>query len=74
MIYSQEGRTLEVRQPMMLGDEPFGSIRIGVSTLLMRQELDASLRPALNIALGVAADRGASSRRCSRSCCCGRST
>src|SRR6185503_601117 len=51
VIYSQDGRTLEVRQPMVLGDEPFGSIRIGVSTVLMRQELDASLRPALNIAL-----------------------
>jgi signal transduction histidine kinase len=47
VIYSDEGRTLEVRQPMTLGDEAFGSIRIGVSTLLMRQELDASLRPAL---------------------------
>jgi signal transduction histidine kinase len=52
LIYSQDGRTLEVRQQMVLGDEPFGSIRIGVSTVLMRQELDASLRPALNIALG----------------------
>jgi len=51
VIYSQDGRTLEVRQPMVLGDEPFGSIRIGVSTVLMRQELDASLRPAFNIAL-----------------------
>jgi len=51
LIYSQDGRTLEVRQPMVLGDAPFGSIRIGVSTVLMRQELDASLRPALNIAL-----------------------
>jgi signal transduction histidine kinase len=51
-IYSQEGRTLEVRQQMLLGDEAFGSIRIGVSTVLMRQELNASLRPALNIALG----------------------
>jgi len=51
VIYSQEGRTMEVRQQMVLGDEPFGSIRIGVSTVLMRQELDASLRPALNIAL-----------------------
>ena len=50
-IYSQEGRTLEVRQQMLLGDEAFGSIRIGVSTVLMRQELNASLRPALNIAL-----------------------
>jgi signal transduction histidine kinase/HAMP domain-containing protein len=47
VIYSQEGQTLEVRQPMVLGDEAFGSIRIGVSTLLMRQELNAALRPAL---------------------------
>jgi PAS domain-containing protein len=51
VIYSRDGRTLEVRQPMMLGDEAFGSIRIGVSTVLMRQELDASLVPAINIAL-----------------------
>ena len=57
VIYSEEGRTLEVRQPMTLGDEAFGSIRIGVSTLLMRQELNASLRPALltaAIAMAVA--------------------
>ncbi len=57
VIYSDEGRTLEVRQPMTLGDEAFGSIGIGVSTLLMRQELNASLRPALLtavIAMGVA--------------------
>ena len=57
VIYSQESRTLDVRQPMVLGDEAFGSIRIGVSTLLMRQELDASLRPALvtaAVAVGVA--------------------
>jgi signal transduction histidine kinase/HAMP domain-containing protein len=57
VIYSQEGQTLEVRQPMMLGDAAFGAIRIGVSTLLMRQELNAALRPALitaAVALGVA--------------------
>ena len=57
VIYSQEGQTLDVRQPMMLGDEAFGAIRIGVSTLLMRQELNAALRPALitgAVALGVA--------------------
>ena len=56
-IYSQEGRTLDVRQPMMLGDDAFGSIRIGVSTALMRQELGASLRPALltaAVAIGIA--------------------
>jgi len=57
VIYSPEGQTLDVRQPMTLGDEAFGSIRIGVSTLLMRQEVNAALRPALltgAVALGVA--------------------
>jgi len=53
VIYSREGQTLEVRQPMILGDKPFGSIRIGVSTLLMRQELTASLRPAFLTAVGA---------------------
>ena len=53
VIYSREGQTLEVRQPMILDDQPFGSIRIGVSTLLMRQELTASLRPALVTAAGA---------------------
>jgi signal transduction histidine kinase len=53
VIYSGEGQTLDVKQPMKLGEEAFGSIRIGVSTLLMRQELNASLRPAL--LLGAAA-------------------
>jgi signal transduction histidine kinase len=46
-IYAGPGQTLEVRQPITLGDEAFGSIVIGVSTLLMRQEVDALLRPAL---------------------------
>jgi signal transduction histidine kinase len=57
VIYSPGGQTLEVRQPMVLGDEAFGSIRIGVSTLLMRQEVNAALRPALltaAVALAVA--------------------
>jgi signal transduction histidine kinase len=47
VIYSPEGQTLEVRQPIALANEAFGSIRIGVSTLLMRQELNALLRPAI---------------------------
>jgi signal transduction histidine kinase len=57
VIYSPDGQTLEMRQPMVLGDEAFGSIRIGISTLLMRQEVSAALRPALltaAIALAVA--------------------
>ena len=53
VIYSPDGRTLEVRQQMMLGDEAFGSIRVGVSTVLMRQELNASLGPALLTAAGA---------------------
>jgi signal transduction histidine kinase len=56
-LYSDEGRTLEVRQPLFLqrvgaGAQPldsqaFGSIRIGVSTLLIRQEVTQAMRPAL---------------------------
>ena len=38
-IYTGDGRTLEVRERLMRGDEEFGSIRIGVSTLLMRNQL-----------------------------------
>jgi signal transduction histidine kinase len=53
VIYSRDGQTLEVRQPMMLGDREFGSIRIGVSTLLMRKELTASLQPAFYTALAA---------------------
>jgi signal transduction histidine kinase len=53
VIYSRDGQTLEVRQKMMLGERDFGSIRIGVSTLLMRQELTDSLEPAFYTALAA---------------------
>ena len=36
-------RTFEIRQPILAGDEQFGSIRIGVSTLLVRSELRSAL-------------------------------
>ncbi len=55
-IYSSHGQNLELRQPLLLGDREIGSIRIGVSTLLIRQNLNASLGPALAIsgaALGL---------------------
>src|SRR5205823_4008362 len=45
-VYQGSGRTLELTQPLFLGNDAFGSVRIGVSTLLIRQDLDASLRPA----------------------------
>jgi PAS domain-containing protein len=52
-IYTGQGQNLEFRQPLRLGDTDFGSIRIGVSTLLVRQDLDASLGPAI-VTAGVA--------------------
>ena len=50
-IYST-GRTLEWSQPVALGDEPFGEIRIGLSTLLVRRDLSNALAPAA-LAAGV---------------------
>jgi len=51
-IYAEQGRNFEYRQPLyLLGGTEFGSIRIGVSTLLIRKELDAWLRPAAATAL-----------------------
>ena len=43
-IYSGQGQNLEFAQPLLLGDTDFGSIRIGVSTLLIRQDLNALAR------------------------------
>jgi signal transduction histidine kinase/PAS domain-containing protein len=40
-------RTYEMRQPLLFGDQQFGSIRIGISTLLVKSDL----RDALNLAL-----------------------
>ena len=39
--------TFEIRQPLLFGDQQFGSIRIGISTLLVKDEL----RPAFKTAL-----------------------
>jgi signal transduction histidine kinase len=55
-IYSGEGRNLDLVQRLLVGDVNFGSIRVGVSTLLIRSDLDLSLRPAALtalVALGV---------------------
>jgi signal transduction histidine kinase len=56
-IYAKGGQTLEVQKPLLLGGEQFGSIRVGLSTLLIANDLDAALGSALVtalIALGVA--------------------
>ncbi len=43
-VYSD--RTYEVRQPMLIGQQEFGSIVIGISTLLVKDELRLALRAA----------------------------
>lgn len=55
-VYATE-RTLEWRQPLALDDVPFAEVRIGMSPLLVRDELDNWLGPAAltaSIALVVA--------------------
>jgi signal transduction histidine kinase len=52
-IYGDQGRNFQLEQPLLLGDTKIGSIRIGVSTLLIRHDLDASLQPAVATALIV---------------------
>src|SRR5437868_4391949 len=54
-IYSSQGQNLEHRQPLLLGNREIGSIRIGVSTLLIRDDLNGSLRPVLVSALAALA-------------------
>ena len=46
-VYSD--KTYEVRQALLAGEEQFGSIRIGISTILIREEF----KTALNTALGT---------------------
>ena len=51
-IYQTE-RMLEWRQPMLLGVKPVAEIRVALSTLLARETLNNSLRPALIAALAA---------------------
>ena len=46
-------RTFEVRQPILAGTEQFGTIRIGVSTLLVRSELQQALNRAGTMVLAA---------------------
>ena len=54
-IYTGQGKNYEFRQPLLLGDREIGSIRIGVSTLLIRNDLNDSLGPALATAFAALA-------------------
>jgi signal transduction histidine kinase len=50
-IYGDAGRTLEVQQPLLMGEARFGTIRIGVSMVLTRADLDRAIKPAIVTAL-----------------------
>jgi signal transduction histidine kinase len=52
LIY-EPGRAYEVRLPLRLGSEALGTIRLGVSTALLRRELEAAVRRGL-VLLGMA--------------------
>jgi signal transduction histidine kinase len=52
-IYADDGRTMEIQQPLLRGDVRFGTIRIGVSMLLTRADLDRALKPAIITALAA---------------------
>jgi signal transduction histidine kinase len=52
-IWATRGRTLEWRSPLLLDDETVGEIRIGISTLLVRRSLEATVTPALAAATGL---------------------
>jgi signal transduction histidine kinase len=54
-LYTDRGRTVELRKVVLLDNVEFGSIRIGMSTLLVRDELDRALTPALWTALAALA-------------------
>ena len=45
---------LEWRQPMLLGDKPIAEIRVGLSTLLIRETLTDALRAGGAIAAAIA--------------------
>jgi signal transduction histidine kinase len=56
-IYSTEGQAFELHEEMLLatpeGEEAFGSIRIGVSTLLIRSSLSEWLQPVVATTAGA---------------------
>jgi signal transduction histidine kinase len=54
-VYTTGGKIFEIRQPLLLSGKEIGSIRVGVSTLLIRHALDEGLPSALIAVLGAVA-------------------
>jgi signal transduction histidine kinase len=53
-VYSDD-RTFEISEPILAGEERFATIRIGVSPLLVRNEMQAALRTAAGTVVAVLA-------------------
>ena len=50
-----EDRRCEIRQPLLFGDQEFGTIKIGISTILVKNELKRAFRLALqNVLIALA--------------------
>ena len=72
-VYQTE-RMLEWRQPMLLGDTPFADVRVGQSTLLIRETLDRGTQAGGAMPRPSRCSSPSSSRCCSRRSSCGRFT
>ena len=51
LLAIRSDETFEYRQPLLAGTEQFGSIRIGVSTVLIRSELRSALQGGITVVL-----------------------
>jgi signal transduction histidine kinase len=58
-VYTTGGKIFEIRRPLLINGKEFGSIRVGVSTLLIRADLDRSLQPALIAVIAIVAGSSA---------------
>jgi len=54
-VYTTGGKIFEIRRPLLLDGKEFGSIRVGVSTLLIRADLDKNLQPVLIAVIAIVA-------------------
>ena len=54
-VYTPGGKIFEIREPLLLDGKEFGSIRVGVSTLLIRADLDRNLQPTLIAVIAIVA-------------------
>jgi signal transduction histidine kinase len=55
IIYTKGGKTLEFRKALLLGTTELGTIRVGISTLLLRGELEKQMQTPLVTTAGAIA-------------------